>query len=153
MSALPRAKPSSKLHSPSSALNPPKGSSSPVGFPHSLERRKIGTYQSARLRSRAELLARVARLARKFRGREVPRPPLWTGFRVRPDAIEFWTHREHRLHDREIYLRHGVADGDVIFSSPSSNRVQEPRPVGEKGQQWREQVQVFASEFCGEAWH
>ena len=65
------------------------------------------SHQSARLRSRAELLARFARLARKFRGREVPRPPLWTGFRVRPDAIEFWTHREHRLHDREIYLRHG----------------------------------------------
>jgi pyridoxamine 5'-phosphate oxidase len=65
------------------------------------------SHQSARLRARAELLARVARLARKFRGREVPRPPLWTGFRVRPDAIEFWTHREHRLHDREIYLRHG----------------------------------------------
>ena len=65
------------------------------------------SHQSARLRSRAELLARFARLARKFKGREVPRPPLWTGFRVRPDAIEFWTHREHRLHDREIYLRHG----------------------------------------------
>jgi pyridoxamine 5'-phosphate oxidase len=65
------------------------------------------SHQSARLRSRAELLSRFARLARKFRGREVPRPPLWTGFRVRPDAIEFWTHREHRLHDREIYLRHG----------------------------------------------
>jgi len=65
------------------------------------------SHQSARLRSRAELLARFARLARKFRGREVPRPPLWTGFRVRPDAIEFWTHREHRLHDREIYLWHG----------------------------------------------
>jgi len=65
------------------------------------------SHQSARLHSRAELLARFARLARKFRGREVPRPPLWTGFRVRPDAIEFWTHREHRLHDREIYLRRG----------------------------------------------
>jgi pyridoxamine 5'-phosphate oxidase len=65
------------------------------------------SHQSARLRSRAELLARFARLARKFRGREVPRPRPWTGFRVRPDAIEFWTHREHRLHDREIYLRHG----------------------------------------------
>jgi pyridoxamine 5'-phosphate oxidase len=50
------------------------------------------SHQSARLHSRAELLARFARLARKFRGREVPRPPLWTGFRVRPDAIEFWTY-------------------------------------------------------------
>ena len=34
------------------------------------------SHQSARLRSRTELLARVARLARKFKGREVPRPPL-----------------------------------------------------------------------------
>ncbi len=63
--------------------------------------------QSARLRSRTELLARCARLARKFRGREVPRPPWWTGFRIHPEAIEFWTHREHRLHEREIYYRSG----------------------------------------------
>jgi pyridoxamine 5'-phosphate oxidase len=65
------------------------------------------SHQSARLRSRAELLARFARLAMKFSGREVPRPSSWTGFRVRPESIEFWTHREHRLHDREIYLRRG----------------------------------------------
>ena len=65
------------------------------------------SYQSARLQSRAELLSRYAGLARKLRGREVPRPSWWTGFRVRPDVIEFWTHREHRLHDREIYLRRG----------------------------------------------
>jgi len=63
--------------------------------------------QSARLRSRAELFARFERLARKFKGREVPRPSRWTGFRVRPDSIEFWTQREHRLHDREIYHRRG----------------------------------------------
>jgi pyridoxamine 5'-phosphate oxidase len=65
------------------------------------------SHQSAPLHSRTELLAQVARLARKFRGREVPRPLGWTGFRLRPDAIEFWTHRAHRLHDREIYLRRG----------------------------------------------
>jgi pyridoxamine 5'-phosphate oxidase len=65
------------------------------------------SYQSARLRSRASLLARVARLAGKVRGRAVPRPRGWWGFRLRPDAIEFWTHREHRLHDRELYLRDG----------------------------------------------
>jgi pyridoxamine 5'-phosphate oxidase len=65
------------------------------------------SFQSAPLRSRASLLARVARLATKHRRREVPRPGDWSGFRLRPDTIEFWTHREHRLHDREIYLRHG----------------------------------------------
>jgi pyridoxamine 5'-phosphate oxidase len=67
----------------------------------------IASHQSARLHSRTELLARCGGLAREFRGREVPRPQCWTGFRVRPDAIEFWTHRAHRLHDREIYLRRG----------------------------------------------
>ena len=65
------------------------------------------SHQSARLRSRTELLTRFAGLVRKFKGREIQRPPVWTGFRVRPDTIEFWTHRAHRLHDREIYLRHG----------------------------------------------
>ena len=65
------------------------------------------SYQSAQLHSRAELLERYSRLARKLRGQEVPRPSWWTGFRVRPDVIEFWIHREHRLHDREIYRRRG----------------------------------------------
>jgi pyridoxamine 5'-phosphate oxidase len=65
------------------------------------------SHQSARLRSREELLARFARLARKLKGREVPRPASWTGFRVRPTVIEFWTHRENRLHEREIYFRRG----------------------------------------------
>jgi pyridoxamine 5'-phosphate oxidase len=65
------------------------------------------SHQSARLGSRATLLTRVGELDRKFKGRDVPRPSWWTGFRLRPDAIEFWTHREHRLHDREIYHRHG----------------------------------------------
>jgi pyridoxamine 5'-phosphate oxidase len=63
--------------------------------------------QSAPLRSRSSLIARVMRLATKLRGREVPRPDGWLGFRLRPDAIEFWTHREHRLHEREIYVRDG----------------------------------------------
>lgn len=66
------------------------------------------SFQSAPLRSRASLLARVAKLATKHRGREVPRPGEWSGFRLHPDSIEFWTHREHRLHDRQIYLRDGT---------------------------------------------
>jgi pyridoxamine 5'-phosphate oxidase len=67
------------------------------------------SHQSARLRSRPELVARMERLAQRMRRQEVPRPPYWTGFRVRPHTIEFWHHRAHRLHDREIYYqdRHG----------------------------------------------
>ena len=65
------------------------------------------SFQSAPLRSRSVLLARMTKLGRKLKGREVPRPRGWLGYRLRPNAIEFWTHREHRLHDREVYVRRG----------------------------------------------
>jgi pyridoxamine 5'-phosphate oxidase len=61
--------------------------------------------QGAPLPSRRWLLARWRRLGRLHRGRPVPRPPNWTGFRLVPDAIEFWTRRAHRLHDRELFVR------------------------------------------------
>jgi pyridoxamine 5'-phosphate oxidase len=63
--------------------------------------------QSARIGSRAELLKRVAQLERKFRSGDVPRPSYWIGFRLRPSAIEFWRHRDHRLHEREKHLQRG----------------------------------------------
>jgi pyridoxamine 5'-phosphate oxidase len=56
--------------------------------------------QSRPLESREELERRYAELEREYEGQEVPRPPHWGGFRLRPDAIEFWEHRENRLHDR-----------------------------------------------------
>jgi pyridoxamine 5'-phosphate oxidase len=63
------------------------------------------SHQSTKLNSRAELLERCTRLSTEFKGREFPRPRYWTGFRLHPDTIEFWTHRAHRLHNREIYIR------------------------------------------------
>src|SRR5262249_26216774 len=59
------------------------------------------SHQSAALGARAELLARWHALGRRYRGRPIPRPPSWGGFRVIPRRIEFWTHKEHRLHHRE----------------------------------------------------
>ncbi|MFN8624966.1 MAG: pyridoxamine 5'-phosphate oxidase [Candidatus Binatia bacterium] len=61
--------------------------------------------QGAPLASRTALLARWKALRTRFRGRPIPRPSGWIGYRVVPDAIEFWTERPWRLHHRELFLR------------------------------------------------
>ncbi len=59
--------------------------------------------QSHHLDNREELLARVEELETMYEGREVPRPPHWSGFRLRPHRFEFWTAGEFRLHDRRVF--------------------------------------------------
>jgi pyridoxamine 5'-phosphate oxidase len=58
--------------------------------------------QSRPIESREALMAR-------FGDGPVPRPPQWYGFRVVPDAVEFWEHGAHRLHDRIRYSRAGAS--------------------------------------------
>ena len=61
--------------------------------------------QSEALSSREEFMQRLAAVEQQFEGREIPRPPRWTGLRVRPDRIEFWYGADFRLHERQLYER------------------------------------------------
>ncbi len=61
--------------------------------------------QSQPIASHALLLQRWRLLRRELGSQDVPRPDGWTGFRLIPRRVEFWTRGDHRLHRRELYTR------------------------------------------------
>ena len=61
--------------------------------------------QSETLEDRATFDARYAECEARFAGGTVPRPVGWTGFRVVPDAVEFWFGAHFRLHERWLHRR------------------------------------------------
>ncbi|WP_427449837.1 pyridoxamine 5'-phosphate oxidase [Litorimonas sp. WD9-15] len=69
---------------------------------------RIGAWASDQSRpvgSREEIVDAVQAVEAEYEGREVPRPPHWYGWRVVPDAIEFWQDGAFRLHDRIVFSR------------------------------------------------
>jgi len=69
---------------------------------------RIGAWasmQSTRLDSYDTLAGRVKEIEDEYEGKEIPRPPFWSGFRVVPERIELWFGRPSRLHERELYVR------------------------------------------------
>ena len=61
------------------------------------------SHQSDILENRETLVERVKMFEEKFKGKEIPLPEFWGGYRVVPDRIEFWQGKADRLHDRFIY--------------------------------------------------
>jgi len=61
--------------------------------------------QSEELETADDLRARFERYDAQFDGSEVPLPPFWGGYRLKPERIEFWQGRLNRLHDRLVFCR------------------------------------------------
>lgn len=70
--------------------------------------------QSTTVDSRAELVERLRRLDAETAGHPLPRPPVWGGYRVLPDAVEFWQGGADRLHDRLRFDRDDPEGGGWV---------------------------------------
>jgi len=67
---------------------------------------KIGAWvspQSTKINSRNVLESNVGKYTEEFEGKDVPKPPHWGGYIVKPVSIEFWQGRANRLHDRILF--------------------------------------------------
>ena len=71
--------------------------------------------QSGKLQNREELEQKVARLTEEYKDKDVPRPPHWGGYILKPTYLEFWQGRPSRLHDRIAFnLEEGKWDSSRL---------------------------------------
>ena len=74
--------------------------------------------QSEPVPSREELERRLEQATGRFVGRDVPRPPGWGGYRLRPQSLEFWQGRPSRMHDRLCYTRRSEGGWNRVRLAP-----------------------------------
>jgi pyridoxamine 5'-phosphate oxidase len=76
---------------------------------------KIGAWaskQSKKMENWQEFENRIKDISEQFQNQEVERPVFWSGFRVKPTAIEFWEEGDFRIHHRHLYEK--ASDGWII---------------------------------------
>ena len=69
---------------------------------------RIGAWaslQSRPLPVRSELETRVQEIDARYSDVEIPRPAFWSGYRISPDRIEFWSGKPDRLHERDLFVK------------------------------------------------
>ncbi len=92
-------------------VNPVGGDEADAYFATRPRQSQLGAWasdQSRPMAGRGDFERRLAEFGRTFEGRDVPRPPHWSGWRIEPVRVEFWQEGEFRLHERLVYLREGA---------------------------------------------
>ncbi|MBS1550998.1 MAG: pyridoxamine 5'-phosphate oxidase [Bacteroidetes bacterium] len=82
---------------------------------------RLGAWASAQssvIPDRKYFLDKVEELKNSYRGKDIPRPSYWIGYRLVPDKIEFWQNRTNRLHDRFLFARQPGDKWNYVRLSP-----------------------------------